>query len=147
MARAPLTLTPYAMAYGRPGALGKARGAARPAVNLDDYLLAEAKNPRAPRPMQRPVAARPAPAMVALPPEPMVAASDSALQSIDSSVDASEIQLAAAEPPKAPGLERYASRAQSDRDLLKFQGGDAIVITASTLVVILLIVLILVLLT
>jgi hypothetical protein len=130
------------MAFGRAGATGKAL-AARPSVNIDDYLLAEARNPRAPALPRRPAApVRPAP-MAVVPVQ-----SAGVLESVDPSVEAGQTQLAAAEPPKAPAdFDRYSSRAQNDSDLLKFQGGDAIVITASTLVIVLLVVLLLVLLT
>jgi len=133
------------MAFGRAGAVGKAQPA-RAAVNLDDYLLAEASNPRAPARPHRSEVPRPA-LVAALPSKPVAAAPEAGVQSVDMTADLGEVQLASAEPPKAPELDRYSSRAQNDRDLLKFQGGDAVVITASTLVVILLIVLILVLLT
>lgn len=136
----PLTRTPYAMAYGRAGAARA--NAARPNVNIDEYLLAEASNPRAPRPRR-----------AALPPAQPVAATPVQAQAVLASatelpLSSESEQLAAATPPAAPqGFERYSERAQNSRDLLKFAGGDAVVITASTLVVILLIVLLLILLT
>lgn len=141
----PLTLTPAAMAYGRPTAIGQAR-APRPHVNIDDYLLAEAGNPRAPK---RVHPAAPAPKAQFKVELPAPAATEVAMASepTQSSPDTQSVQLASAEPRKAPELDRYTSRAQSDRDLLQFKGGDAVVITASTLVIVLLIVLLLILLT
>lgn len=136
----PLTRTPYAMAYGRPGAARA--NAALPQVDIQEYLLPVASNPRAPRP-RRAVPQQPAQVAVLTP-----VRTQEGLESVDPTVSSESEQLAAAVPPKAPAdFERYSERAQSSRDLLQFRGGDAVVITASTLVVILLIVLLLILLT
>jgi hypothetical protein len=141
-----VTMTPYDMAYGRPGALASAR-APRLATRVDDYLLLpEAKTARHPA---RPIAPARESAKVALAVlAPAKQSVSPAASSESAQGEAAEVQLAAAEPPKSSsGLERYSQRAQNSRDLLQFRGGDAIVITASTLVIVLLIVLLLILLT
>lgn len=147
LAQAPrsVTLKPYDMAYGRPGALASAR-APRLGTRIDEYLLPEARTARHPARPAAPARRSEAVQYAAL---PAVKQSVSpAASSEPKQGESAEVQLAAAEPPKSStGLERYSQRAQNSRDLLQFRGGDAIVITASTLVIILLIVLLLILLT
>jgi hypothetical protein len=143
-----VTVKPYDMAYGRPtGFASAARVSSRPSAGLDidQYLL---PSPRAPRPHHPALPARSRPEQVAALPAPKAPDAAVANQESSSATDL-ETLMTAAEPAQSnpADLDRYAQRDRQSGELQKYRGGDALVITASTLVIILLVVLILVLLT
>lgn len=143
------TLTPADLAYGG-GPWIDARGvsdARREAtVDLDPFLKPEAvasaqAKPSAPATPREPARA-PAPALPSTAPPAALAASKPEQLAV-----AEEQPLARA--PLAPNsdLERYGQRERQSRELQSYRGGDAVVISASTLVIVLLVVLLVVLLT
>jgi hypothetical protein len=144
-----VTVKPYDMAYGRPTGFASAARVSRPSadVDIDQYLLPSPRAPRSHHPAL-PVPARSRPEQLAALPAPKAPDAPVANQQSSSANDL-ETLMSAAEPAQSnpADLDRYAQRDRQSSELQKYRGGDALVITASTLVIILLVVLILVLLT
>jgi hypothetical protein len=140
------TLTPSDLAYGG-GRWLAGPAAPRRTPDLDGFLKPDAvaggKAPARTPPKQQAPARKPAlpPRMVFTPEEVAVAESAQSTGIVPAAFTYT------APVADRSDLQQYAQREQRSRQLQGYQGGDAIVISASTLVIVLLVVLLLVLLT